>query len=126
MNRSSLLDQLAGGPRPPYYVLDALDRGGGRLGWKNLKAETRLETAALRTAIHACNAKGWIAGRPTALDRRRLMEYSLTHLGHEILTAYRTGQVVILRVQAREIGLDRIPEYRKTNRFLFRHDLIGS
>lgn len=122
MTRSNAFDFLAGGPRQPYYVLDALDRGGGRLGWNALMAQARLGSSALRKAVRSCNGKGWIAGRPTMRGGRALMEYSLTLAGEEILTAYRTGQVVLLRFQAREIGLDRIPEYRKANRFLFKHD----
>ena len=113
--------RLAGGPRGPYYVLDAIDRHGGRIGWRDLEAATHLETEPLQKSILACKGRSWIAVR-TPVRGSRAKEYTLTPLGREILTAYRSGQVVVLRFQARENGLDRLAEYRRANRFLFRHD----
>ena len=113
---------LAGNPRSPYQVLDALRRLGGTATWTRLIKECQLGQAHLQQALVWLNMRGFVAGRPKAKGKRRYMAYSVTIAGDEILRAYRSGIVACLRLNTRIVGLDRVPAFREEHPWLFLHD----
>lgn len=113
---------LAGNPRSPYQVLDTLRRLGGTATWTRLLKETRLSHPGLQQALIWLNMRGFVAARPKAKGKRRYNTYSVTVAGDEILRAYRSGIVACLRMNARLVGLDRVPSFRDEHPWLFLHD----